>query len=185
MSGHPVAVGTYQLINLQLINLWSRRLHIELEQAVAGRQGHLLYLGGVPGRHQQAAAVGVFFYLFDDIGDLVDGAAVAIGPRAPLRTVDGTQVAVLVGPLVPDSHAVVLQIFHIGIARQEPQQLVDNRFQMKFLGRQAGESLVQIEPHLIAESTDGARSGAVALFVASFNNVRQHIEILFHRFAFF
>ena len=35
-------------------------------------------------------------------------------------------VAVVVGPFVPDAHAVFLQIVHVGVAAQKPQQLVDD-----------------------------------------------------------
>ena len=45
------------------------------------------------------------------------------GPAAPLVAVDGPEVAVLVGPLVPDADAAVLQPLHVGVAAQEPQQL--------------------------------------------------------------
>ena len=63
---------------------------IELEQAVARRQRHVLNFGGIPCRHQQATAVRVLLNLAHHIGNLVDGAAVPVGPRTPLAPVHGT-----------------------------------------------------------------------------------------------
>ena len=50
-------------------------------------------------------------------------AAVGRRPGPPLVAVDRPEVAVLVGPLVPDRDAAVLQPLDVGVAAQEPQQL--------------------------------------------------------------
>ena len=54
-------------------------------------------------------------------------------------TIDRPQVAALVGPIIPNAHAVLLQVFDVGVAGQEPKQLVYDRFQMQFLGREQGK----------------------------------------------
>ena len=77
--------------------------------------------------------------------------------------VDGAQLAVFVGPFVPDAHAMFLQIAHVGIALQEPQQLIDDAFQVQFLGGEHGEPVVEVVAALCAEDADGACSRAVAL----------------------
>ena len=46
------------------------------------------------------------------------------------------EIAVLVGPLIPDRDAVFLEIGDVRVAGQKPQQLVDDRFQMQLFGRQ-------------------------------------------------
>src|SRR6185503_312731 len=46
---------------------------IELEQAMARRQGHAVDIGRVPRRHDEAARIRVLADAGDDIGDLVDG----------------------------------------------------------------------------------------------------------------
>ena len=97
---------------------------IELEEDVAGRQSHTVDLANVPSRNQQAARVGIGLYLLDELGDLVDMAAVGATPRAPLAAVDGTEVAVGVGPFVPDGHLVVVKILDIGVATEEPEEFV-------------------------------------------------------------
>ncbi len=48
--------------------------------------------------------------------DLIDVPAVGRAPGAPLRAVDGPQVALLVGPLVPDRDLVVAQVLDVGVA---------------------------------------------------------------------
>ena len=94
---------------------------------MAGRERHLRDVGDVPGADDVAAAVGVAADLLDDLRDLVDVPAVRSRPAAPLVAVDRPEVAVLVGPLVPDRDATVLQPLHVGVAAQEPQQLREHR----------------------------------------------------------
>ena len=54
--------------------------HVELEDSVTGRQGHLVHLGHVPGGDDHTAGVGVVLQLVQHILDLVDSAAVIVGP---------------------------------------------------------------------------------------------------------
>jgi hypothetical protein len=72
-------------------------------------------------------------------GDLVDVAPVARRPGAPLIAVDRAKVAVGVGPLVPDADAVVLQVSDVGVALQEPEQLVDDGLEVDLLGGEQGK----------------------------------------------
>ena len=67
----------------------------------------------------------------------------------------------LIGPLIPNADTVVLQILHIGVALQEPQQFVNDGFQMHFLGSDQWETIFKIETHLMAKHADGACAGAV------------------------
>ena len=90
------------------------------------------------------------------------------------------QVAVRVGPFVPDAHTVLLQIFHIGVAFEKPQQLVDNRFEVQLLGGEQGEPVVQVESHLIAEYAMGTRARAVLFEDTVVEHMLQQVEILFH-----
>jgi hypothetical protein len=76
--------------------------------------------------------------------------------------IDRPEIAVFVGPFVPDRNAVFLEIGDIGLALQEPQQLVDDRLEMQLLGREDRKALGQIETHLIAEDRARAGAGAVA-----------------------
>jgi hypothetical protein len=103
---------------------------------------------------------------FHRFTDLVDGSAFVIRPRTPLVTVDMPQISILIGPFIPDAYPVLLQVFYVCIAFQEPEQFVDNGFQMKFLGSQTREALVHIETHLVSEYADCTGSGAVAFFYA-------------------
>ena len=137
--------------------------HIELEEAVAGRQGHLVHLGRVPGAHQHAAGVRVSADGFHHLRQLVYAAAVRGGPGAPLVPVHGAQVSVFIGPLVPDGDAVVPEVLHVGVSGYEPQEFMDDGLEMHLLGGEQGEAVGQVEAHLIAEHALGARAGAVFL----------------------
>ena len=95
--------------------------------------------------------------------------------------VDRPEVAALVGPFVPDAHAVLVEIFDVGVAGQEPEQLVDDRLQVQLLGGEQREAVGEIEAHLIAEHRQRAGAGAVALFRAAAQNVFHQIEVLAHR----
>ena len=109
-------------IGAALVQLAGQRAiaHIKLKQGVAGRQGHLVQLRHIPGADQQAPGVRVVFDLLHHPGDLVYDRAVGAAPGTPLRAIDGTQFALLVGPFVPDGNAVVLQITDVRVAPQEP-----------------------------------------------------------------
>ena len=60
-------------------------------------------------------------------------------------------------------HAVIFEIFDVGIAGQKPQQLVDDRLEVQFLGGEQRKALREVEPHLMAEHRQGADAGAVVL----------------------
>src|SRR5690349_5735898 len=109
------------------------------------RQRHLVELGDVPRIHENAARVRVAAQQIDRTADLIDGFAVRSRPRAPLLTVDGTELAALVGPLVPDRNAVLVEIADVGVASQEPQELVDDRAQVQLLRRHERKALAQVE----------------------------------------
>ena len=92
--------------------------------------------------------------------------AVVSRSRTPLIAVNVSKIAVLVGPLVPYPHTIVLQVFHVCVAVEEPQELVNNRFQVQFFCGEAGESLLEVKTHLVAEHANGACAGPVFLFRA-------------------
>jgi len=125
-----------------------------------------------------AAAVGVFPQRALHAGNLVDHPPIRRRPAAPLAPIDGTQVAVLVGPLVPDAAAALLQPAHVGLAAQEPQQLDQDRAEVHLLGGQQRKAVSQIEAHLPAEHAEGADAGAVAAFDAGRQDFLEQRQIL-------
>jgi hypothetical protein len=94
--------------------------------------------------------------------------------------VDRPEVAVLVGPLVPDRDAAILQPAHVGVAAQEPHELADDRAQVQPLGRDDREALGQVEAHLVAEDAAGAGARAVALVDPVGHHVVDEVEVLAH-----
>ena len=153
---------------------------VELEQAMARRQRHRLDLRRVPGGDDEPARGRVAADLGEHIGELVDAAAVRRRPGAPLLAVDRAEIAVLVGPFVPDGDAVLVEIFDVGFAAQEPEQFVDDRFQMQLLGGEQRKAGGKVEPHLMAEDRAGADAGAVALLHALGEHAVHEVEILAH-----
>ena len=153
---------------------------IELEQAMAGRKLHALDLGHVPGRNHETARVRVAADFVEDPGDLVVGASVRSFPGAPLLAVDGTEVAVRVGPFVPDRNAMRLEIGDVGVAAQEPDELAHDRLEMQLLGGDERKALPEIEPELPAEQRAHAGSGAVHFDRAVVKRLAHEIEIGLH-----
>ena len=78
-----------------------------------------------------------------------------------MRTVDRSEIAFRVGPLVPDGDAVFAEVADIGVPFQEPEQLVDNRFEMDLLGGQERKSIAERNADLGTKNGDGSGSGAV------------------------
>ena len=154
--------------------------HIELEYGVTRWQRHPVHLGHVPCRHNHTSGVRVMLDLIKHILYLVDGAPVIVGPRTPLVPIHRTQLAILVGPFVPYSHPVFLQVVHIRVALQKPQQFIDDRLQVQLLRRQQREALFQVKPHLVSEYALRARPCAVTLLHPFAEYPLQQIQILFH-----
>ena len=141
--------------------------YVELEQDVAGGEVHVTQVGHVPCGNNQSTAVGIVLNLVDDIGNLVDVSAVVVGPAAPLIAVDMSEVAIGVGPFVPDADASFLQPLGVGIAAQEPKEFVDDTLQVELFSGEEGESVVEVKAHLIAKHADGSRASTVG-FLCSF-----------------
>ena len=151
---------------------------------MAGRQVHAVQVRHVPGRNDDAARVGLFLDLADYLLDLVNVAAVIIGPRTPLVTVDVAQASVGISPLVPNAHAVFVEVVHVRVAPEEPEEFVDNGLEMEFLGGEERETLGQVETHLVAEDAFCPSSRAVALHRPFVKDAAQEVEILLHGAGF-
>ena len=115
-----------------------------------------------------------------DARDLVDGAAVGRAPVAPLRAIDAAEIALGVGPFVPDGHAVFLEPADVGVAAQEPEQFVDDRLEMDFLGGEQRKAVPQRETGLRAEDGARARAGAVGFGTTLLKDEAQEVVVLLH-----
>lgn len=72
------------------------------------------------------ARIRIALQAFNELADLIDLPAIRRFPAAPLLAIHRPQFTLLVGPLVPDRHAVVLQVTDVGVALQEPQQFMND-----------------------------------------------------------
>src|SRR5882672_10905594 len=97
---------------------------------------------------------------------------------APLVAVYRAELAVLVGPLVPDRHAALLQPAHVGVAAQEPEQLVEDRLEVQLLGGEQREAFAEREAQLPAEERERAGAGAIALARAALQHFAEQVEVL-------
>ncbi len=118
---------------------------------MTGCEGHPIELGHVPCANDKTPAIRIGFDLVNDAIDLIDDRPIGAVPVDPLRSVDGAEVAVLVGPFIPNSDAVFVEITDVGLAAQKPEQFVDDRFQMQLLRGQRRKLFAQIEARLRAE----------------------------------
>jgi hypothetical protein len=156
------------------------RRHVELEERVARRERHGGQVGDVPGADDVAPGVGVGLQRLDDLGELVDRLAGRRRPAAPLVPVDRTELAVGVGPLVPDGDAVLAQPRGVGVATDEPEQLPDDRPEVDLLGGDEREPLGEVEAHLVPEHAERAGAGAVALLDPLVEDAADEIEVGLH-----
>ena len=160
---------------------------------MAGQEPHAIKLDDVPRAYDEPARGRVRLDLGGHVADLIDTAAPGRGgltvvsgqsssggggrPGAPLPAVDGAEVAVFIGPLIPDGDAVLLEVGDAGVASQEPEEFVDDGAQVELLGGQAGEARGEIEAHLVAEDAFRAGPGAIVLAHTIVTNVPKKIEI--------
>ena len=82
-------------------------------------------------------------------------------PRTPLLTVHGPEIAVSVGPLIPDGDLLIFEILNVGIAFKKPEELVYDRFKVNLLRRDKRKSVRDIESHLPTKHRVRPDSGAI------------------------
>lgn len=134
---------------------------VELKKSMAGRQGHEVQFTGVPGAYDVSSAGWFFFDRSNDFFNLIKGITIGFAPIGPLGAVDAAEVTILVGPVIPNGHLVVLQVFYVGVSLDEPKQFVDDGAQVKFLGGEQGELVLERVTHLGPEYRIGAGAGAI------------------------
>src|SRR5207344_1360586 len=103
---------------------------------------------------------------------------------SPLLAVHRTQFSPLIGPFIPNTHAMLLKIPDIRIAGQKPQQLMDDRFQMQLLGRDQRKAFTERKPHLMSEHRQRTRARPVAFFDPAAQDKFHQVEILAHLFEY-
>src|SRR6186713_1508742 len=180
--GGNVERDTQEAVGTALVELTAQTAlrHIELENGMTGHQGHGRQFRHIPGADDQPAAVGGLFDLFDQLADLVHRPAIRAFPAPPLLAIDRAQVAFGIGPLIPDTYPVFVQVADVGISPEEPEKFINDAFQMQLLGGHQGEPLRKVEPHLVAKTTDRTRSGPVRFRIALVQYMLKEIQVLLH-----
>ena len=147
---------------------------------MARRERHGGKVGRIPGRDDEAARKRIAPEFLEHIRNLVDGPPIWRLPRAPLLAVNGPEIAIGVGPFVPDADAILLQVADIGIATQKPEKFVDDGSPVQLLGRDERKPRAKIEPHLMAEDGACSGSGAVGFRLALAEDFAKEIDIGAH-----
>lgn len=111
---------------------------------------------------------------------MINGGAILLGPRPPLLSVNWSQVAVFIGPFVPNRDLVFLEISNVGIAFEKPEKLVNDGAQVELFGGEAGEAFPEIVTGLPTKDAQRPGAGAVTSFLAVFENVGEEIEVSLH-----
>ena len=146
----------------------------------ARRKSHLVHFGRIPCRHNEPAGIRIAPDHFYHIRELVYAPSVWGRPAAPLVPVHRAEVSVFISPFVPDAHAMVLEVFYVGVPCYEPQEFIDDGLEMHFLGGQKRKSVREIESHLIAEDTLRAYARPVLFHHPVPADMPQKVKILFH-----
>ena len=97
-----------------------------------------------------------------------------------LTTIDASEIAISVRPLVPNRNLVLAKVADIGVAFEKPEQLVNDRAQVKLFRRDQRESLAEIKPFLRAENGIGAGASAVGFEFSLVENKLEKPVILLH-----
>src|ERR1700737_3612318 len=107
---------------------------------MARRQRHLPDFARIPGRNNQSTAIRISPDIIGHFEDLINRIAVGCSPVTPLCTIDAPQIAIFVGPFVPDRDPVFIEKLDVGLTPQEPKKLENNRPKMHAFGRRNGET---------------------------------------------
>ena len=172
--------------------------NIELCKDVARRQRHIFESRRVPGRHDDSSALRLVLNRLNNLRELVHALIRVVivhglvgGAKVPpLESVNGPQVPLLTvlqsdfveefsGSIsVPNLDFLVAQLLGVGLAVDEPEQLLSDSSPKDVLGGQNWKAFAQVESHLVAEFCVDASVGAVVLKLPSLNNVIDHFQIL-------
>mmetsp|Transcript_2869 Transcript_2869/g.6583 ORF Transcript_2869/g.6583 Transcript_2869/m.6583 type:complete len:296 (-) Transcript_2869:912-1799(-) len=172
------------------------RVDVKLAEHVTGRQGHLVEISWVPGRHDDAAVLGVVLDLINALGKLVDALSGVIGvhrfvlgPKVtPLEAIDRPEVTDLAvaettvveefaaAIAVPDVDILGGKVIGIGIARDEPNKLFGDTAPKRAFGSKKGKSIItKAEAHLSAKLGKRPSAGAVTTADPILNDITAHL----------
>ena len=95
-----------------------------------------------------------------------------------MSTIDRSQIAFLIGPLIPDTHSVLLEVGRVRLTLEKPQQLVNDRAQVELLRGQQGKTPGEVEAQLGPEDPQSARARAGLTRLPVGEEVLEEIEEL-------
>ena len=157
---------------------------MELKEGVAGHQRHFVKFADIPCRYDDSTAVGIGFDRFNRLLHLVDDTSIFGFPTAPLFSINGTQIPVFIGPFVPYSDTVFLEILDVCIALEKPKQFMNDGGQVKFLGGHHRKTFGEVEAHLVAKDRCRPSSSSVTFVSAVGQDVPHQLKVCFQGSTF-
>ena len=140
-------------------------LHIEHEHRVAGREPAGLRVAGRPRRDDETTAHRVSPELGEHPRHLVVEArapGLVVDRKVPPKIAVGAwNLALLVGPRIPEFALVLLEKADVGVARQEPEVLDDDVLPGNLLGREERKSPREIDLVVDVEGRESVDAGAI------------------------
>jgi len=164
------------------------------------RKRSISYTIRVPGAHDDASVCGVVFDLVNDLCKLIDSlthivrvTVLVLGAKvSPLESIDGAEIADLAmteadlvqilarAIALPDVDALLGEVESVGVALDEPEQLLDDGTVKDALGREEGKDVVlEGEAHgRGGKDRTGTGAGAVSAVLAVVDDVANHVQVL-------
>ena len=110
---------------------------------------------------------------------LAFGVEVRTREPAPVTAIGGFEIAIGIGPRVPDFR-VLAEVADVVFAGEIPQQLTEHGRPVHFFGRQQGITLREIDRVMRAKPGNRVDARAALLARAPFEDKPHQIQVLFH-----
>ncbi len=86
----------------------------------------------------------------------------------------------VISPLIPYVHVMILQILYVRTALQKPEQLVDDEVERNFLRGHEWKSSSKVKAHLMTKEAVGPRASTVVFVDTVIAHETHEIQVLFH-----
>src|SRR5262249_55933280 len=121
--------------------------------------------------------------LRDQIIDLIHSRAVCPSPIPPLRAIHASELAFFIGLFIPNRYPMLIKITNVRITAQEPQQLVEDGFDVQLFRREQRKPWsvrAQIKSGWSSEHRQRSLTRAILAWPAVIEHQPKQIVILSH-----
>lgn len=205
VKGHPQTHITTPLVHLAgeqetlvRVVLWGLR-NVKLGKHVTWREGHQGQIPRIPRTHHDPPIKGIPAEGIDDLLQLVHALpriirmhVPVLGPKVPpLKSINGTQVALLTMPQatplqklsapirIPNVDVTGCEVLGVGVPANEPQEFLQDALIKDSLGGQQGQDVVvEGEAELPAKDCDRSGASTVRALLAICKDVPNQVQVL-------